>query len=141
MSFLKKQSLKLRILAGVGIPLCILLLGAFGLWLGKTPPCLFYELTGLYCPGCGTGRFMLALLHLEFYAAFRYHPLLFLSFPFLAYYVMKLYIAFVFGKDILPFPEIRNRWFGITVTVMIVAYWILRNIPVFPFTLLAPNAV
>ena len=53
----------------------------------------------------------------------------------------KLYIAFVFGRDILPFPEIKNRWFGITITVLIIAYWVLRNIPVFPFILLNPNMI
>ena len=84
---------------------------------------------------------MLALLHLDLYAAFRYQPLLFLFFPFLVYYSAKVYIAFVFGKDILPFPTIRNAWFGISVVVIIIAYWILRNIPVFPFTLLSPNTL
>ena len=83
---------------------------------------------------------MLALLHLDFYAAFRYQPLLFISLPFLSYYIAKLYIAFVFGKDILPFPKIKNRWFGISVTCIVIAYWILRNIPVYPFTLLAPGS-
>jgi hypothetical protein len=84
---------------------------------------------------------MLSLLHGELYAAFRYQPLLFVSFPFLVYYVLKVYVAFVFGRDVLPFPSIRNRWFGITVTAVIIAFWILRNIPVFPFTLLAPTSI
>ena len=138
---MKNRSLKLRILIGIGVPLGILLLAAFGLVFQTSPPCLFYELTGLLCPGCGTGRCMLALLQLDFFAAFRYQPLLLLCSPFLAYYIAKLYIAFVFGKDILPFPTVRNRWFGITVTIVILAYWVLRNIPVFPFTLLSPNTL
>lgn len=136
-----KKSLKLRILTGVGVPLGALLLIAACLFLKNTPPCLFYQLTGLHCPGCGAGRCMLSLLHGELYAAFRYQPLLFVSFPFLAYYVLKVYIAFVFGRDVLPFPSIRNRWFGITVTAVIIAFWILRNIPVFPFTLLVPTSI
>jgi hypothetical protein len=135
-----KKSLKLRILTGVGVPLGALLLIAACLFLKNTPPCLFYQLTGLHCPGCGAGRFMLAILRADPYAALRAQPLLFISFPFLCYYVAKLYIAFVFGRDVLPFPRIRNRWFGITVAVVIIAYWILRNIPAFPFTLLAPSA-
>ena len=138
---MKNQSLKLRFLIGFGVPIGILFLAVFGILFGKTPPCMFYEVTGLLCPGCGSGRFMLALLHLDLYAAFRYQPLLFLFFPFLVYYSAKVYIAFVFGKDILPFPTIRNAWFGISVVVIIIEYWILRNIPVFPFTLLAPNAI
>lgn len=141
MLFLKNQSLKLRILTGVGIPLGILFLAVYALLFGKTPSCMFYELTGLLCAGCGSGRFMLALLHLDFYAAFRYNPLLFVSFPLISYYSAKLYISFVFGKDLLPFPKIKSRWVGIAATAIIIAYWILRNVPVFPFTLLAPNAI
>jgi hypothetical protein len=138
---LKKQSLRLRLLVGIGAPLCISLLVLFCIFFKKTPPCIFYELTGLLCPGCGAGRCSLALLRFDLHAAFRCNPLLFLSLPFLSYYMAKLYIAFVFGRDILPFPEIKNRWFGITITVLIIAYWVLRNIPVFPFILLNPNMI
>ena len=84
---------------------------------------------------------MLSLMHFEFYAAFRYQPLLFVSLPLLTYLVAKLYISFVFGKDILPFPKIRAKWVGIAIVLLIVAYWVLRNIPLFPFNLLAPTAV
>ena len=131
----------MRLLIGLGMPLGILFIAACCYFLRATPPCLFYELTGLLCPGCGTGRYLLSLLRLDLYAAFRYNPLLFVSFPFLVYYTLKLYIAFVFGKDVLPFPKIKNRWFGITITVIFVAYWIFRNIPVFPITLLNPNLI
>ena len=138
---MKQRSKTLRVLTGIGVPLCALLAACVFFLSGKTPPCIFYEVTGLYCVGCGAGRCMLSLLRGELYAAFRYQPLLFVSFPFLVYYVLKVYIAFVFGRDALPFPDIRNRWFGITVTAVIIAYWILRNIPVFPFTLLAPTSI
>lgn len=124
---------------GVGAPLAIILLAAFVLLFGKTPPCIFYEATGLLCPGCGTGRAVIALLHLDLYAAFRYNHLFLVFSPFLSYYLAKLYIAFVFGKDVLPFPQIRSSRFAIAMTALIIAYWILRNIPFFPFTLLNPN--
>ncbi len=131
----------LRWLVGVGVPLLALAIAALFFGMGKTPPCVFYEITGLYCAGCGAGRAMLALLRGELYAAFRYQPLLIVSLPFLAYCVAKPYLAFVLGRDILPMPRIRSRWFGITVTVVIVAYWILRNIPLVPFSYLAPASL
>ncbi len=124
---------------GLGVPAGMLFIAAVFLMLGKTPPCIFYEITELYCPGCGAGRCFLAILHLDFYAAFRYQPLLFISLPFLAYYIAKLYLGVVFGRDILPFPKIRSKWVGITIVAVIVAFFVLRNIPVFPFTLLAPS--
>ena len=132
---------KLRLLVGVGVPLGALILALTFFFLKSTPPCIFYELTGLYCVGCGSGRALLALLHGRLYAAFRYQPLLMISLPFVSYYVAKVYISFVFGRDLLPFPKIRSSAFGISLLVIILAYWILRNIPVFPFTLLAPTAV
>ena len=129
----------LRIAVGVGVPLALSALIFACLVLKNTPPCLFYEITGLYCAGCGTGRALLAILRGELYAAFRFQPLLFILSPLLAYYCIKQYVAFVFGRDVLPFPTIKNRFFGIFLLVLILAYWILRNIPVFPFNLLAPN--
>ncbi len=131
----------LRILVSVGVPLAALFLAAFCYFTKKTPPCIFYHTTGLYCFGCGAGRSLLALLHGEIYAAFRYHPLLLILLPFLSYYVAKVYLAFVFGRDLLPVPKIKNRWFGITLAAVVIAFWVLRNIPVYPFVLLAPTAV
>jgi Protein of unknown function (DUF2752) len=39
------------------------------------PLCLFRELLGLPCPGCGMTRALHALAHGEVAAALRYHPL------------------------------------------------------------------
>ena len=44
-------------------------------------PCLFQEVTGLQCPGCGTSRMALALMRLDIPAAFAYNPVAFFSFP------------------------------------------------------------
>lgn len=38
-------------------------------------PCLFHELTGLYCPGCGGTRAVRALLKGHPLISFCYHPL------------------------------------------------------------------
>jgi hypothetical protein len=48
-----------------------------------------------------------------------------------------MYIAYVFGKDILPFFEITTPM-AVVLAVVIVLFWILRNIPIEPFTYLAP---
>ena len=40
-------------------------------------PCPIYLLTGISCPGCGMTRALFSLLRLDFYAAFYYHPLIF----------------------------------------------------------------
>ena len=58
-------------------------------------PCPIKELTGLYCPGCGITRMFKSLLELDFYAAFRYNPLLFIMLPF----ALVLYFDYVVRKD------------------------------------------
>ena len=39
------------------------------------PPCGFHLLTGYYCPGCGGTRAVWALLHLQLWRSFCYHPM------------------------------------------------------------------
>lgn len=38
-------------------------------------PCLLHAFTGYYCPGCGGTRAVYALLHLQLWRSFCYHPL------------------------------------------------------------------
>ena len=132
---------RLRLLVGIGVPIGAVLFVLSVLWVPRTPPCPFYTLTGLYCPGCGAGRCVTALLHFRFYAAFRYNPLMVICLPAVAYYLFKVYFGFVFGRDVLPVPKIRARALGVAVLITVIAYSVLRNIPVYPLTLLAPTAV
>ncbi|MBQ8514912.1 MAG: DUF2752 domain-containing protein [Ruminococcus sp.] len=44
-------------------------------------PCVFYEVTGLLCPGCGVTRMMESLIRLDFAAAFGWNPVLFCLLP------------------------------------------------------------
>ena len=48
-----------------------------------------------------------------------------------------LLAVFLTGRP-LPTPRIGFRWTYVLLAVVVV-YWILRNIPVHPFTLLAPH--
>ena len=132
------QKLRWRILVGVGLPLASLAILFACLRLQSTPPCIFYQLTGLHCFGCGAGRAFLAISHFDLPLALRNNFLLTLAAPFLLYGVLKYYIAYVFGRDLLPLPQIRGRFFGIFVITVLLGFMILRNIPIYPFTLLAP---
>lgn len=42
--------------------------------LGWMPPCWVHERTGLYCPGCGATRAVVALARLHPVESFCYHP-------------------------------------------------------------------
>lgn len=130
-------SVPLRIFAGIGLPLLVL----GGAWIlytfGNPLFCVFYRLTGLYCPGCGSGRASAALLHLDFAAALGYNLLYVLLLPFIVYYLLKQYIILVFRKDVLPMFSIDGLAAKMVLAVILI-FWVLRNIPIFPFTLLAP---
>ncbi len=126
--------LPIRILVGLGAPLAILfcirrLLNGGGLL------CLFYETTGLYCPGCGSGRAALALLHGHFLKALGHNPLLFLLGLPCGVLLVWEYLRFVFpglGLRRIELPV----WVGRTALALIVGFWVLRNLPAFAF--LAP---
>ncbi|MBE6903169.1 MAG: DUF2752 domain-containing protein [Ruminococcaceae bacterium] len=51
-------------------------------------PCVFYKLTGLYCPGCGNTRAAIALLSFDFPKAFSYNAFFFFEF----FYIVWVYI-------------------------------------------------
>lgn len=93
-------------------------------------PCIFHELTGLYCPGCGMTRALASLANLEIYQAIRYNALIIFLVPaFLLYIVFKIksYINNEKNKfNILNYL----LWSALIITIL---YGILRNIPLFDF--------
>lgn len=105
---------------------------------GAGIPCMFHQITGLYCSGCGSSRALRSILHLDFYQALRYNALFTLGLPLLAVYFGSLAISYIrFGKD-----KISGRipmtpiWIFIGIAVL---FGILRNIPAFSF--LAPTMI
>src|ERR687889_2391326 len=79
------------------------------------PPCPFLALTGFYCPGCGTLRALHQLTLAHPVAALDLNPLMVLLLPFVAYFLASH-----------------------TMLAVVLVYWLLRNVPAYPFTLLAP---
>ena len=128
-------SVKKRLIIGLGLPAILLLLILYEQLDGKSLQCPFYQLTKLYCPGCGSGRAVRALLQGEFAQSFRWNPLLYLLGVPAAIAVLYEYVRIVF----LPWklrPIVLSRGVCFLLLVLIIAWWILRNIPAFSF--LAP---
>jgi hypothetical protein len=88
-------------------------------------PCLFHELTGLKCPGCGITRMILSLVRLDFASAFRYNPLLFITGPVILGYIVFYEITYIL-KGCRP----SKKWDAMiyVVLILVVAYGILRNV-------------
>ena len=124
-------------LAGILIGLPVIYLyqtGPGGPWF---PGCLFHELTGFHCPGCGLTRATYSALHGDLLAALRFNCLGLLL---MSGALLGLGLE-VFGwmRDKPPPVSLR---FGRRVMWWLIgavlAFWVLRNIPAWPFSLLAP---
>ena len=124
MEVLRKRWQKLILVsAGItGIGLLLYILAR----LGHPVPCLFNEITGLSCPGCGNTRAALALLRLDFPGMLRHN----LLFPLEAGYLLWIYVASAKrylenGRFSLATPSPVVDWCFLAVLLM---WWILRNI-------------
>ncbi len=100
------------------------------------PPCLFHALTGMHCVGCGSLRGLHQLLGGNIGAALDLNPLMVLSLPFVAYALISECAKTLLGKA-LPGFFIRAFWIW-AILAIVVGFGILRNVPVYPFTVLAP---
>lgn len=132
---ISRAPLGLRVLVGVLAPALVGLGLAYVYACGSPAPCGFYRLTGLYCPGCGSGRALEAALHLRLGQSLGYNLLLLpLGVPAVAALAHE-YVRFVFpGAGLRPLRVSNPAAFAVGGTV--IAFWILRNLPWFSF--LAP---
>lgn len=100
------------------------------------PRCVFHELSGWHCPGCGTLRAGHLFLHGDFRAALSMNVLA-VVFPFV-YLVSYFYRGFRW-KSWRRFDDIFvSRMAGWTVVVIVSAFWVLRNVDSASLNWLAP---
>ena len=88
------------------------------------PKCVFYSVTGLKCPGCGTQRALHAMLTGDLAAAWHYN----------AFWVVMLpVLALLLGAEGLRkraprlYVAVNSKWVVAAVLVAVVAWWIARN--------------
>jgi len=99
------------------------------------PPCIFYEMTGILCPGCGCTRSMLVLLKGNVPASLRYNILPICAILLLVMFYIECAVREWAGesesrKNFRMFP--RNRTMLIAAVTLFGAYVVFRNfIPLF----------
>ena len=151
-----------RILLRGGLLLVLGSLAAFTLFMLKTfsptqysifPPCMAYKLTGLHCPGCGLTRATHCMLNGEFRQAVAYNLFAPILVPALAFMIGSSIWRWLWSDPQAPISprtltqdvtgQRRRGWLaaagGISILVLFLGFWVLRNIPAYPFNLLAPH--
>lgn len=106
--------------------LCCIFLRDYALYIAQNilPPCDSYSHFGIYCPGCGLTRFILAIMAGDLWLALRCNAVIFCLFAAL----VGIYTEFVllsFGKDVHLLP--RKPLFYIIFALAAAAYLVLRN--------------
>ena len=90
-------------------------------------PCVFREITGFKCPGCGITHLFLALLRFDFKEAFLCNPLVFILLPFFIFYFIYLDYAYIVDKKDNLVTKIPKA-FWIILLLITILFGILRNI-------------
>lgn len=95
------------------------------------PPSFFHRMTHLYCPACGGQRAAHQLLHGHWLAALHDNALLCLAIPLLTWE----WIA----KKTRRLPAVLHRRVaGWIIVWTVIIFWVARNVPAWPATLLKP---
>ena len=97
------------------------------------PRCPFRLATGLFCPGCGTGRALHAIVHGDLAAAVRLNALAVAAIP--VFLALALRAALVPEKP-LPRPPLALQ---LLVYALLAFFLVARNLPFAPFASWAPR--
>lgn len=93
-------------------------------WLPLTDigiPCVFHELTGAYCPGCGITRSLASILQGDVYQAFRFNALVFIIAP------LYLLYMYTYKRQYIKFSKSLMS----VILIITILFGILRNFPMF----------
>lgn len=122
---MKKRLLRVCCITGI-VLFCGL---AYALWIrivGFGMPCIFHTLTGLDCPSCGVTHMCMALLRLDFVAAFRANSAIFCLMPLgIAVAARQIYLYIRYDRRRL------EPWASVAIAFMIVVlliFGIVRNV-------------
>jgi len=135
------MAMEKRLAVVLGSALAIVIIASMGIWLyaefGIGFPCLFHEVTGQYCAGCGMTRAVVALSNMDFYQALRYNVFVVIALPFLAiYFLVEAYYWVLNRKN--RFEKVFQV-IAVVILVGLVVYSVFRNIPAFSW--LAPTDI
>jgi Protein of unknown function (DUF2752) len=103
----------------------------------RYPGCVFHQMTGLWCPGCGLTRGTHELLHGHLGAALGYNVFT----PVALAVIVVAWLGWLTGRwspTVARVPPRVKQWSAAAGLAMMITYSVLRNLPVAPFRALAP---
>lgn len=89
------------------------------------PKCMFLQLTGLKCPGCGSQRVLHSLLHLDLRHAWEANAFLVLCLPYMAALLASIALKPRFPR---LYAALNSPPVIIAIGVIVILWWVLRNI-------------
>jgi len=101
---------------------------------GPLPVCPTKALLGIDCPGCGSLRMLYSLMHGNVLAAARFNALGLVAVGLLVWAYVAWTYGRVVGRRISSWQH--HRWSAVVTLSLVVAWFVVRNIPFAPFTAL-----
>ncbi len=99
--------------------------------------CTFHATTGLYCPGCGATRATHELLHGRVLSALHHNAFWVVLLPLVAFAAIGDGLRWARGRPLRCYALASPRLL-IALVAFSLLFGVLRNIPAYPWTLLAP---
>lgn len=90
-------------------------------------PCIFRELTGYYCPGCGGTRACAALLKGKIVESFLYHPVVVYTAAVYVWYMISHTIEYLSKGKLAAGLRYRDLYLYIAAAIILVQ-WVVRNL-------------
>lgn len=105
--------------------------------LEKIPPCIFHYITGLYCPGCGGTRAVIALLSGKVFLSFILHPIVIYIVIFFLVFLCRFIKSIIYNekKTAILLPS----WVYCGALGVVVINFLLKNILLVFFNIQLPN--
>ena len=100
------------------------------------PVCPMYTIIGFACPGCGLTRGFHALFHGDWPMALHFNALIPVWAVIFGYVFVSMILLVARGRG-LPMWPTKPRIL-LTFMIVLLVFGVLRNLPVYPFTLLFP---
>lgn len=99
---------------------------------GPLPTCPTKALFGIDCPGCGGMRMLYSLLHGDLPAALHYNAVSLLLLPLFVW----AWVAWTRGRWLgrRQTHWVHWRWTPLTAAVVLIGWFVVRNLPFAPFT-------